>query len=148
MATDATATIARGSGSWTPARIFMVISAAYHLPLAIVGLAIDRTFPVGASAAAQAPSEFAFGLFETNGWHSLAALILGFASVYFAVRPDGARAAALSIGIGHVLIVVAFALQPPSTFWFASNGADQIVHVFTAIGGIASAMLTRRRRLR
>ena len=41
------ATQAEGS-SWAPARIFMAVSAVWHLPLGIVGLVVDQTFPVGA----------------------------------------------------------------------------------------------------
>jgi hypothetical protein len=119
----------------------LLASAAYHLLLAIVGLAIDQTFPLGASATAHASSEHVFGIFETNGWHSLAALLLGVVSLYFALRPTRAREAALAIGVSQLLVVVTFGLLPPSTFWFASNGADQVVHTSTAIGGIGSALL-------
>jgi hypothetical protein len=144
MATDRTVGVAPHAGSWTPARIFMVVSAAYHLPLAIAGLAIDQTFPVGSDAAAHAGSEHIFGIFETNGWHSLAALLLGVVSIYFALRPERAREAALAIGIGHVGIVLALTFWAPATFWLMSNGADQVVHASTAFGGIGSALLTRQ----
>ena len=99
---------------------------------------------VAASAARRAgDSEHIFGILETNGWHSLAALLLGLISLYFAMRPEGARQAALAIGVAHVGIVLGLTLWAPSTFWLASNGADQVVHASTAIGGIGSALLTR-----
>ena len=148
MATEAAPGISRPEGSWTPARIFMVASAAYHLPLAVAGLAVDQTFPLGPNAAAHAGSGHAFGIFETNGWHSLAALLLGLVSLYFAVRPGRAREAALAIGLGHVGIVLSLVLWAPSTFLLMSNDADQIVHAATAVGGIASALLTRPIRSR
>jgi hypothetical protein len=141
MAADA-ARLLRRSDGWTPARIFMAASAGFHLPVAIIGLAIDQTFPFGADAAAHAGSEHILGILETNGWHSLAALLLGVVSLYFAVRPQRAREAALAIGVGHVVIVLALTFWDPSTFWFASNAADQVVHTSTAIGGIGSALLT------
>jgi hypothetical protein len=144
MATDVTVGGARPAGSWTPVRIFLAASAAYHLVLAIVGLAIDQTFPIGAEATALAGSEHIFGIFETNGWHSFAALLLGAISLYFAVRPERAREAALAVGLSQLLVVVTFTFFSPSTFSFASNGADQVVHSITAIGGIGSALLTRR----
>lgn len=127
---------------WSPARIFMLVSTLYHLPLGIAGLLYDQTFPIGASDAERAGSDHIFGIFETNGWHSLAALGLGVVSAYFMMRPRRARDAALVIGVLHVGIVVAFIAWPPETFWFASNTADQIVHTFTAIGGIGSALLS------
>ncbi|MDQ3985227.1 MAG: DUF4383 domain-containing protein [Actinomycetota bacterium] len=143
MATDVATGIAPQADGWTPARIFMAASAVFHLPVAIVGLAIDQTFPLGADEAAHAGSEHIFGIFETNGWHSLAALLLGVVSLYFAVRPERAREAALAIGVGHVVIVLALTLWAPSTFLLASDGADQVVHSTTAIAGIGSALLTR-----
>ncbi|MEA2434136.1 MAG: hypothetical protein QOG54_1593 [Actinomycetota bacterium] len=142
-----TADVATGTptqaNDWTPARIFMVASAIFHLPVAIAGLAVDQTFPFGAAAAVRAGSGEILGVLETNGWHSLAALFLGLVSAYFALRPERAREGALAIGISHVGIVLAFALWEPSTFGFMSNGADQVVHATTAITGIASGLLTR-----
>jgi hypothetical protein len=131
------------SERWTPARIFMLAAAVVHLPLGIAGLAYDQTFPVGATAAERASSELIFGIFETNGWHSLSALVLGIITAYFTMYPRRARDAALMIGLLHVGIVGALVLWQPSTFWLASNGADQVVHASVAIGGIASALLTR-----
>ena len=128
---------------WSPARSFMAVSAAYHLLLGLVGLAIDRTFPVGEEATTLAGSEHIFGVFETNGWHSLAGLLVGLISLYFALRPEHARPGALAVGVSQLIVVVAFSVMPPETFWFASNGADQIIHSTTAIGGIGSALLTR-----
>ena len=141
--TDVTRVGDRPRGDWSPARIFLAASAGYHLLLSVVGLAIDQTFPVGSDAAVGAGSEHIFGIFETNGWHSLAAFLLGLVSLYFAVRPTYAREAALGVGMSQLVVVVSFAVTPPSTFWFASNAADQVVHATTAIGGIVGALLTR-----
>ena len=137
-------TAARGtSKEWTPARSFLAASATYHLILGIAGLVIDQTFPFGPDATEQAGSAHIFGIFETNGWHSLAGLLLGLLSLYFAVRPAWAREAAFAIGVSQLGVALAFALWPPSSFSFASNGADQVVHTVTAIGGIGAALLMR-----
>jgi Domain of unknown function (DUF4383) len=133
-----------GHDRWTPARMFMVVSTLYHLPLGIAGLIYDQTFPIGAAAAERAGSELVFGIFETNGWHSVAALALGIISVYYVFNPRRARDAALAIGLFHVGIVASLEIWQPSTFWLASNFADQVIHTSTAIGGIASALLTKR----
>ena len=143
MATNAAASPG-DTGAWTPARVFLAVSAVFHLPVAVIGLAIDRTFPIGAEAAVHAGSEHIFGVLETNGWHSVAALIVGLVSLYYALYPRGARNAALALGAGHVFVVIGLMLWDPSTFWLASNAADQIVHASTAIGGIGSALLTTR----
>ena len=144
---DAGTAPAESRGVWTPSRIFMLVAAVWLLPLGVVGLVYDRTFPVGSRAAASAQSDHIFGIFETNGWHSLAALVLGVVAAYFALYPRRARDAALVIGVIHVGIVVSLALWEPSTFWLASNGADQIVHAATAVGGIGSALATPRRAM-
>ena len=131
---------------WTPARVFLLVSVLYHLPLAIGGVFIDQTFPIGSAEAARAGSEHVFGIFETNGWHTLAAFAVGLISLYFVLRPRGAREASLAIGGLHVGIVVALMAWPPETFWLASNAADQVVHTFTAVGGIVSGLMTPRRK--
>jgi hypothetical protein len=135
---------AEHTSAWSPARIFMAVSALFHIPVGVAGFIQDRTFPIGAHAVARAHSEHVFGVFETNGWHTLGALIVGVVSLYFALRPDHAREAALGIGVGHVGLWVALTLWDPSTFWLASNRADQIVHSITAVGGIGSGLLTTR----
>ncbi|MDP9069661.1 MAG: DUF4383 domain-containing protein [Actinomycetota bacterium] len=87
-----------------------------------------------------------FGIFETNGWHTLAALILGAITTYFTLNPERAREAALGIGLFHVAVVAALEVFDPSTFWIASNGADQIVHATTAVGALAAGLATRPTR--
>lgn len=129
--------------SWNPARIFLAISTGYHIPLGIIGLAINQSFPLSTSAAAHSGSDHILGVLATNGWHSLAALAVGAISLYFTVRPLHAREAAFAIGVGHVFVVLGLIVQEPSTFLIASNGADQVIHVTTALGGIVSGLLTR-----
>ena len=130
---------------WSPARLFMAVSALFHIPVGMAGFLYDRTFPLGPDAAASASSAHIFGIFETNGWHTLAALLLGVVSLYYVLRPRHAREAALAVGVTHVALVISLILWDPSTFWIASNAADQVVHSSTAIGGIASGLLTPRR---
>lgn len=135
---------ARETPAWSPARIFMAVSALFHIPVGVAGFIQDRTFPIGADATARAHSEHVFGVFETNGWHTLGALLVGVISLYFAIRPYRAREGAIAIGAGHVGLWVALILWDPSTFWLASNAADQVVHSITAVGGIGSGLLTKR----
>ena len=130
---------------WSPARMFLAASAVFHIPGAVAGFAVDRSFPVGAAAAARTPPALIFGVFETNGWHTLGALIVGLVSLYYALCSDHARDAAITLGVTHVGLVFALVGWEPSTFWLASNMADQIVHATTAVGGTAAGLLTRRR---
>jgi uncharacterized protein DUF4383 len=129
---------------WTPARWFLLAVAISHVPLGVGGLMINRSFPIGAEAARAGDSARVFGVLETNGWHSLAALALGVLAAWVVVfSPARARLVALVLGVFHVVLVVQLAVWVPSTFWIASNGADQVVHISTAAGGIVSGLLTR-----
>ena len=146
MSVAASSTTVGSEQSWSPARIFMLVGAIVHIPLGIVGLLYNQAFPVGSSDAAHSASDHIFGIFMTNGWHSSAALGLGIAMTYFTLNPRRAREAALAIGLFHVGIFIGLVLFDPSTFWLASNGADQVIHASTAIFGTGSALLTRRDR--
>ena len=122
----------------------MLLAAAWHLLLGVAGFFYDRTFPIGSGAAAHADSDHIFGVFLTNGWHSLAAVLLGVIALFFTLKPRRAREAALIIGLVHLGLVLALAFWEPETFWIASNGADQIVHLSTAVGGILCGLATSR----
>jgi hypothetical protein len=124
--------------------LFLALSAGYHLPLGILGFLYNRSFPIGSEAAASAESARVFGIFETNGWHSLAALAVGVISLWVVLENRRARTVSLSIGALHVGIVLSLFAWDPSVFWLASNNADQAIHSFTAIGGIASGLATSR----
>lgn len=128
---------------WSPARIFLLVVAVAYVPLGIAGLIVDQSFPIGAAAAERAGSGLAFGIFESNGWHAVASLVIAVIAVYFIANPRRAREAAMAIGLFHVGITVSLMLWDPSTFWLASNFADQVVHASSAIGGVGSALLTR-----
>ncbi|MDQ4004710.1 MAG: hypothetical protein M3135_00200, partial [Actinomycetota bacterium] len=79
-------TTAGRSARWSPARIFLLIVAVAYVPLGIGGLVVDRSFPIGAAAAERAGSGLAFGIFETNGWHAMASLVIAVIAVYFIVN--------------------------------------------------------------
>jgi hypothetical protein len=128
---------------WTPARWFLLVFAIVHLPLGIAGLVVDRSFPLGAGATSAGDPGHVFGVFETNGWHSLGALLLGVLAAAVIIRPGRERPVALAIGALHVWLVLSLILWDPSNFLIASNDADQIVHASSAIGGLASGLLTR-----
>jgi hypothetical protein len=123
----------------------MLVAASWHLLLGTVGLILERSFPIGSGQTLKSGSDHIFGIFEGNGWHSLAALVLGVVTAYFTVYPGWAREAALAIGGFHVGLVLALVLWPPETFWLASNAADQVVHTSTAVAGIVAGIATPRK---
>ncbi|HEV2754381.1 MAG TPA: DUF4383 domain-containing protein [Actinomycetota bacterium] len=130
--------------TWTPARIFMTASAVFHVPVGVAGLFYELAFPIGSGAAAAGPHPHVFGVFETNGWHTLGAVFVAGVSLYYALRPRHARAGALALGLGHVGLFVSLVLWDPSTFRIASNAADQVAHASTAIFGTMAGLLTAR----
>ena len=143
MATEATTGVVPRESERGPARIFMAVSAVFHIPIGLIGLAVNQSFPIGSEAASASESAYILGVLETNGWHSLAALLVGLISLYFAVRPERAREGALSIGISHIAVFICLAVSDSSTFWLASNAADQVIHATTAITGTGAGLLTR-----
>lgn len=141
MTTDAARV--HGHPNWTPARMFLFFTAIVHIPLAIVGFSSDRSFPVGAQATEAAGSVHIFGALETNGWHTLGALIVGVVAIHGTLDPRRARPTALTLGVTHVALFLSLLIWEPSTFWIASNAADQVIHAITAIGGTLSGLATR-----
>ena len=130
--------------AWTPARVFMLVVALWLLPLGALGFAYNSDFPIGAAEARAQESGHVFGVFETNGWHNAAGLGLGLVALYFTLRPQRVREAALAIGFAHVAITAAFIFWDPTSFWIASNTADQFVHASTAVAGLACGFATPR----
>jgi preprotein translocase subunit SecG len=130
-------------GEWSPARVYLAVAGAYLIVVGIAGFLIQRSFPIGAAEVESAGSAEVFGVFETNGWHNLAALVFGIVAVYFLIRPDRAAFGALIVGVPNAFVAIVFALADPKTFWFASNGADSVAHVLLGAGGIAAALMSR-----
>jgi hypothetical protein len=136
-----TQAVSRGGG-WSPARLYLAVNGPWHLVLAVGGFLADQTFPTSMAAARSGHSGLVFGIFETNGWHTLGAAIIGVVATYTAVDPKRAREVAFAIGAFHVPFTLALVFWEPHTFLIASNGADQIVHTSSAILGLASAIAT------
>jgi hypothetical protein len=109
----------------------------------VAGLALDRSFPTSPGAVDSAGSGWLFGVLQTNGWHSVAALASGAVALGFATRPEWARLGAMVKGLFYVAVTTSLFITEPSTFLLVSNVGDQIVHASLAIGGIATALATR-----
>ncbi|HEV2757574.1 MAG TPA: DUF4383 domain-containing protein [Actinomycetota bacterium] len=141
------ATIAPGPSAiaWSPARVYLVASGVFLVASALIGFTVDSSFPATPDAVDSAGSGHIFGIFETNGWHNLTALISGVVALAFAVRPAWARAGAIVKGLMYVAVTVSIAIWGPETFKIASNAADQVVHAALGVTGLAAAALTPRR---
>jgi hypothetical protein len=128
---------------WSPARIYLVASGIFLLMVGVAGLALNRSFPTSVGAVDSAGSGWLFGVLQTNGWHSVAALGSGAVALAFAARPEWARLGAMVKGLFYVGVTTSLFVTQPSTFLLVSNAGDQIVHASLAIGGIATALTTR-----
>ncbi len=140
-----TATAAPAAAARSPARVYLVASGVWLVAASLVGFTVNSAFPASAGAVESAGSGHIFGIFETNGWHNLAALISGAIALAFAVRPEWARTGAFVKGAMYVAVTVSIAVWGPETFKIASNAADQVVHATLGVTGLAAAALTPRR---
>jgi hypothetical protein len=128
---------------WSPARIYLVVSGVVLLMLGVAGLVLDQSFPTSPGAVDAAGSRWLFGVLQTNGWHSVAAVVSGAVALGFAVRAEWARLGAMAKGLFYVVVTMSLFITEPSTFLLVSNIGDQIVHASLAIGGVATALATR-----
>lgn len=130
----------------SPARTFLVVAGGYLLVVGVLGFLLDASFPTRAEAVRDSHA-YLFGLFETNGWHNLAAVLLAVPALVVAwVRPGDARALAWIVGGANVAVFLLFWAVDPTTFWVASNGWDQVAHAAVGFGGLWAAWATSPRR--
>jgi Domain of unknown function (DUF4383) len=133
------------STRWSPARLYLVVSGAFLLVVAVAGFAVNHSFPIGRDQVEAAGTGHLLGILETNGWHNLAGLFSGLVALGFATRPRWARFGALLKGAFYVVVTTSIAIWGGETFWIATNDADQVVHASLAIGGVVSGLLTQPR---
>jgi len=121
---------------------YLVVSGVYLLVSAVAGFASTRSFAVGPTARSVDTARI-FGVFETNGWHNLAGLLNGATALGFAMTPTRiARIGAIFLGFASgavAILLFTWTSQP----LLASNGADQVIHIAVAVGGIATGLLTK-----
>ena len=128
----------------SPARIYLIASGIFLVLAAVGGFIVDASFPIGSGEVRQAGSGHLFGVFETNGWHSLAALLSGAVALAFAANPQWARLGALVKGWFYVGVTLSIMVFGAETFWIASNTADQVVHATLGVVGVVTGYSTAR----
>ena len=125
-----------------PARIFLWISAGYLLVLGIGSLIANPSFAVGDEASAG----HLFGLVETNGWHGLAGVFLGLASLFFAMSQRWAREGAALIGLFSLASGIVLLLYGDGAvaLWLVPADATDAVllHVLPGVVGVICAAAT------
>ena len=138
MATTATrGDDARAAGQ----TLALVIGAAYVL-VGIVGF-----FVTGFDDFAAPTNERLLGIFEINPLHNVVHLLIGFAGLALWKRRDSARAYGMALALGYGLTFL-FGLfvagKDTSANFLSINGADNVLHLVSALAGVAIVMLLSR----
>lgn len=132
-----------GPVPWHLARWALLGMGLYLALVALVGFAVDASFPTSQDAVLDRHGHI-FGVLETNGWHNLAALAAGLPAVVIAMWvPRLVRVGLAALGAGNLVVFLAFEVWGAETFWVASNTADQVVHVAVALVGLGLVLATR-----
>ncbi len=137
------------SKTWTSARLYMLVSVVFLIPTGIVGLITNQNFALGDGATRPKTADMVFGVLETNGWHSTAAVVNGLAALALLLfaSDDVVRRGALFIGAALAGLTVALMIPRSIDLLdnvLASNAADNLTHATQAIGGIATGLLSGR----
>ena len=124
------------------ARVYLCLSAGYLLVLGIGSLIVNSSFAVGDEVSA----EHLFGVLETNGWHGLAGVGLGSASLFFALSERWVREGAALVGLFSLASGVLFLLYGDGAvaLWLVPVDVTDAVllHVLPGVVGIVCAAVT------
>ncbi len=128
--------------TWTLAQWSLLVIAAAHVVLAIVGYVAEPSFEVGPGSPT---AQVAF--MDYNGWHAVAGLALFLPGLLFAYRNSWAVAYLVVGGIGGALpgFWALFSHQVAYVFTFPNNITDAAVHFVTGAVMIGLAAIQARR---
>ena len=137
------------SKTWTPARLYMLVSVVFLIPTGVAGLVMNQNFAVGAGATDPSTTNLVYGFLETNGWHSTAALVNGAVALALLVLASDRTVRRGALLMGLALGGLAIALMIPRSIdlldnILASNAADNVTHVAQALGGIVTGSMRQR----
>ena len=125
-----------------PAVAYLWVWGAALVVLGGAGLALHPDFAVGNGVS----HEHLFGVFETNGWHSVAGLAFGIPSLLVAWRaPNWAPATALAVGLfGGVVPAASFAAVGDGGAFLGLIPVDiadaLTLHLLPGLLGVAAAI--------
>lgn len=130
-------------GGRTPAQWYLFVSGLLVVLFGIAGAFVDNSFDLQLHTTHPGSQPKLFGIFMTNGWHNLAAVLAG--AFALAMHPTRhARRAAAHVGIAYGVLTVAVALNVPLLLSVDTYG--NLVHLGLAVAGLASAALTPSHR--
>jgi len=126
----------------SPARVFLWISAVYLLVLGLGSLVVSPSFAVGDEVS----GDHLFGVIETNGWHGLAGVLLGAASLAFAMSGRWAREGTAVMGASLLASGVVFLLYGEGSVALGLIPVDArdavLLHVLPGVVGLVCAGAT------
>ena len=132
---------------WTVAQQFAIAIALFTVVTGLIGLAINPDFSVGDDATAET------FIVDWNGWHALAALLVGVPGLAVAWFPGLAvpYLAYRAVTDGAVALWAALDDRPLGVLYLPTNG-DAIVHLtlaaISALGVLLAAREARSPRAR
>lgn len=137
------------SKTWTPARAYMLASVLFLIPVGVAGLLANQNFSVGEGATDPSTTDLVFGFLETNGWHSVAALVNAAAALALLLFASDRIVRRGALLMGFALATLTIALLIPRSIdlldnILASNAADNFTHAAQALGGIVTGSMTQR----
>ena len=110
--------------------------------LGIAGFTVNTSFAVSD----QASADHLFGFVETNGWHNLAGILLGSASLFFALSQRWTREGAASIGLFSLasgVLLLAYGDGGVALWLVPVDSNDAVLlHVLPGVAGIICAAVT------
>ncbi len=132
------------TGDHHPSQILALVIGALFTLIGIAGF-----FVTGFDDFAEVTGETLLG-FEVNPLHNIVHLVIGTAGLLMWRTLPGARAYGwgLFVGYGATFVYGLFAVDEPDANFLSINGADNGLHLVSALAGLATALLPARDRAR
>lgn len=127
-------------GTHIAQKLALLVGAAFTL----AGLA--GFLVTGFDDFAEVTGETLLGL-EVNPLHNIVHLVIGIAGLVMAKRLDTTRAYGwlLFVGYGATFVYGLFAVDDPDINFLSINNPDNVLHLVSALAGLAIALLAQRR---
>jgi Domain of unknown function (DUF4383) len=127
--------------SRSPAQLYALIFGAILTIAGIIGFFYNSEFTSNVAA-----RDAVFGMLDVNGWHNVVHILTGVLGLMAAASYSSARVYALALGVVYLAVAIwGFIIGDGSSILsiIPVNTADNILHLFIGIAGIAAAVATR-----
>jgi hypothetical protein len=127
--------------SRSPAQLYALIFGAILTIAGIIGFFYNSEFTSNVAV-----RDAVFGMLDVNGWHNVVHILTGVLGLMAAASYSSARVYALALGVVYLAVAIwGFIIGDGSSILsiIPVNTADNILHLFISIAGIAAAVATR-----